>query len=110
MVRAPEHVLTDIAEDYADSYLRRVMANFTAEEIYGGKAIARIQVLLMRTLADRLEFLGYVINPDSGLLIRGITFPSEFQQAMLDANVAAAMKRRWQPQKSHRRLKVREAG
>ena len=86
LVRVPEHVLTDIAEDYADSFLRRVVANFTAEDVCSGKAVDRIQRQLSHILADRLEFLGYVINPDSSVLIKGITASSEFQQTMLDAN------------------------
>jgi hypothetical protein len=86
LVRVPEHVLTDIAEDYADSFLRRVAANFTAEDICSGKAVARIQKLLTRTLADKLEFLGYVIDHGSSVLIKGITASPEFKQTMLDAN------------------------
>lgn len=85
LVRVPEHVLIDIAEDYADSFLRRVVANFTAEDICSGKAIARIQRHLSRILADKLEFLGYVIDPDGSVLIKGITASPGFQQTMLDA-------------------------
>jgi hypothetical protein len=85
LVRVPPHVLTDIAKDYADSFLRQVVANFTAEDICNGTAIARIQRLLIRTLADRLEFLGYVIGLDNGVLINAITASREFQQTMLGA-------------------------
>jgi regulator of protease activity HflC (stomatin/prohibitin superfamily) len=85
LVRAPERVLTDIAEDYADSFLRQVVANFAAEDICSGKVVSRIKSHLSHILADRLDFLGYVINLDSGVLIKGITASSEFQQTMLDA-------------------------
>lgn len=85
LVRAPEHVLTDIAKDYADSYLRKVVANFTAEDICSGKAVARLQRHLSRILADKLGFLGYVIDLNSGVLVKTITASPEFQQTMLDA-------------------------
>lgn len=85
LVRAPEHVLTDIAKSYADSFMRRVVANFAAEDICTGKAVNLIQAQLSHILADRLEFLGYVINLDSGVLIKAITASPEFQQTMLDA-------------------------
>jgi regulator of protease activity HflC (stomatin/prohibitin superfamily) len=85
LVRVPEYVLTDIAEDYADSFLRRVVANFTAEDICSGKAVVRIQRQLSHILADRLGFLGYVVGLDSGVLIKGITASPKFQQTMLDA-------------------------
>jgi hypothetical protein len=85
LVRAPEHALADIAEDYADSFLRRIVAEFTAEEICSGKVVARIQKLLVRTLAEKLEFLGYVIDLGKGVLIKAITASPEFQQTMLGA-------------------------
>lgn len=85
LVRAPEYVLTDIAEDYTDSFLRQIVANFTAEDICSGKAIARIKRQLSCILADKLEFLGYVIDLGSGVLIKAITASPEFQQTMLDA-------------------------
>lgn len=85
LVRVPERVLTDIAKDYADSFLRQVVANFTTEDICSGKAVARIQRHLSRILADKLGFLGYVIDLGSGVLIKGITASPEFQQTILDA-------------------------
>ena len=85
LVRMPEYVLTDIAKDYADSFLRKVVANFTAEEICSGKAAARIQRHLSRILADKLRFLGYVIDLDSGVLIKAIAASPEFKKTMLDA-------------------------
>ena len=85
LVRAPEHVLTDIAEGYADSFLRQIVANFTAEDICSGKAVARIKRQLSRILTDRLAFLGYVIDLDKGVLIQAIAASPEFQQTMLDA-------------------------
>lgn len=84
-VRVPEHLLTDIAEGYVDGFLRRVVANFTAEEVCSGKVIARIQRHLACVLADKLEFLGYVIDPDSAVLIKAINASPEFQQTILDA-------------------------
>ena len=86
LVRVPERVLTDIAKDYADSFLRQVVANFTAEDICNGKAIARIQRHLSRILADKLGFLGYVIDLGSGVLVKAITASPEFKQTMIDAN------------------------
>lgn len=86
LVRVPDHVLTDIAEDYADSFLRRVVASFTAEDICGGKVVSRIKRQLSHILADRLEFLGYVIDLGSGVLIKAITASPEFRRTMLDAN------------------------
>lgn len=86
LVRVPERILTEIVTGYAEGFLRRVVANFTAEEICNGKAIARIERHLVRVLADQLEFLGYVIDLDSGVLIKAITASPEFQQTMHDAN------------------------
>ena len=85
LVRVPERVLTEIAKDYAESFLRQVVAGFTAEGICSGKAVARIKRLLIRTLADKLAFLGYVIDLENGVLIKGITASPEFQRTMLDA-------------------------
>jgi len=85
LVRAPEHVLTDIAEGYADSFLRQIVANFTAEDICSGKAVSRIKRHLSRILADKLEFLGYIIDLGSGVLIKAITASPEFQRTMLGA-------------------------
>ncbi len=84
-VRLPESVLAAIAKGYADSFLREVVANFTAEDICSGKAVARIKRQLSRILTDRLAFLGYVIDLDKGVLIQAITASPEFQRTMLDA-------------------------
>jgi regulator of protease activity HflC (stomatin/prohibitin superfamily) len=86
LVRVLPHVLTDIAKDYADSFLRQVVANFSAQDICSGKVVTRVQKLLTRTLAEKLAFLGYVIDPGSGVLINAITAAPEFRKAMLDAN------------------------
>ncbi len=85
LVRVPEDVLTDIAKGYADSFLRQVVANFAAEDICSGKVVSRIKSHLSHILADKLEFLGYVIDLGSSVLTKGITASPEFQQTMLDA-------------------------
>ncbi len=72
-------------KDYADDFLRWVVGNFIAEEICNWKAIARIRRQLSSILADRLESLGYVIDLDSGVLIKKVIPPKEFLEIALEA-------------------------
>lgn len=85
LVRQPRSVLTSIVRDYADHWLRGIVAAFSVEEICGGRPLGRIKNRLQRILETELPPLGLVPMPGSGVLIRTITPPADFTQTVLEA-------------------------
>lgn len=84
MVRLPEHVLEQIVTDQAVRHLRRIVSDFTAEEVLRGSTQKRLERWLVKCLNEQLGTMGLMLDGD-GAQITDIRVPEQFERAKLGA-------------------------
>lgn len=82
LVRLPDHVLENIVKDYADQSLRRVVAQYSAEAICTGEPIAAIEQGVIEGLQARVRHLGLAPMAGGGAMIKEMTPPKDFVEAI----------------------------
>lgn len=85
IVRLPDKQLQAIVKDYANQSLRRLIANFKAQELSNGVIMSVIERDLTNLLRSQLRILGLVPLPKDGILIKETISAEKFQQTMLNA-------------------------
>jgi len=85
LVRQPDHVLEGIVKDYADKSLRRIVAQYSAEDIYIGGPIADIEQGVSEGLTVQVRHLGLAPMAGNGVMTKEITPPEDFSKTILAA-------------------------
>lgn len=93
LVKGGSDLLSSIVNDYASDGLRRLTAQFKAEELSGKPAILSIKRNLASLLRLQLAPLGIIPLRQDGLLIKEVIAPEKFKRAMVEARRIEAIVR-----------------
>lgn len=84
MVRLPEHVLQQIVTGQVVQHLRRIVSNFTAEEVLRGYIQKRIERWLVTCLNEQLSMMGLSLLYGNGAQVIDIQVPEQFERTKLE--------------------------
>ena len=92
-VRAGEGVLMQVVREFTNRRLRRLVADFNAEQLCGPARLGAIERDLPRYLKNEMRLLGLapLSAQDGGVMIKEIIAPDTFKRTMLDVKHDEAM-------------------